>query len=459
LIEIGKERTIARGTRKASRFFDFIGGILVVVWLVRGYLGVSQYTVTLLAVAFGLGLLADTLKTDDRGLGALRGVSSFLGHVAWWCLFTIVLIFFLGWVAGLQSDPLPSIFNSYVPDLAIAMVVFGLASLAFHQGTPSTKRLRASEPALLVRQASTIDMGQTKIMTKTDCIGLPVQKSTKTVGCVVTGDVKAVFDTPMGTVTAAIPGPVTTFGVPFKGEKATEEESQKIAGKGLRDLVAATKVETSMVGETEIEVDLPPYVHVKRDEFQDSVEFGPVSVRRGPKGEIVKIGPISIDADEQSDKWFSRQYWGKHGRFSPWWSLKGTGDWGYISSSGEGVKARWNGSSLELRPASMKLKVGSDGFSYSPQELETYTPLHTLRVTQDKVTLNTKRFTLDVIGARVILRTEDGSKRTDSTELARDLKTLLADTAKKQVSDVLEGQPIELDEMLRGTEELLKKYG
>lgn len=106
----------------------------------------------------------------------------------------------------------------------------------------------------------------------------------------------------------------------------------------------------------------------------------------------------------------------------------------------------------------MKLKVGSDGFTYTPQELETYTPLHTLRVTQDRVTLNTKSFTLDVIGSRVILRAEDGSKSTDSSLLARDLRALLADMAKKQVSDVLEGLPIELDEMLGGTEELLKKY-
>lgn len=106
----------------------------------------------------------------------------------------------------------------------------------------------------------------------------------------------------------------------------------------------------------------------------------------------------------------------------------------------------------------MKLNVSSDGFSYSPNALETYTPLHTLRVTPDKVTLNTKKFTLDVIGTRVILRAEDGSKKTDSEQLAKDLRELLADTAKKQVSDVLGGQPIELDEMLSGTEELLEKY-
>ena len=458
MIEIGKERTLSRDSSEASSFFAFIAGILVVVWLVRGYLGIPQYSEILLVAAFGLGFFQRVLKTDDRGLGALRGVSSFFGNVAYWCLETIILILFLGWVAGLQSDTLAPVFYLFVPDLAIAMVILGLASLAFHQGSPSTRRLRATEPPLFLRQAVAVDMGQTKITTKADSIGLPVKKSNKTVGCVVIGDVKASFDTPMGTVNAAITGPVTTFGVPFKGEKASEEESRKIAGKGLKDLIAATKVETSMVGETEIEVDLPPFVHVNRDEFHDSLEVGPVSLRRGPKGEILKIGPISIDADEHSDRWFSRRYWGKHGRFSPWWSLKGVGDWSYVSSSGEGVKARWNGSSLELRQGSMKLKVGSDGFSYSPQELETYTPLHSLKVTQDKVTLNTKRFTLDVIGARVILRTEDGSKRTDSAELARDLKALLADTAKKQVSDVLEGQPIELDEMLRGTEELLKKY-
>ena len=183
-----------------------------------------------------------------------------------------------------------------------------------------------------------------------------------------------------------------------------------------------------------------------------------MSVKRGPRGDILRIGPITIDADENFESLFRRRYWGKHGRFSPWWSVKGARDSSYIASSGRGVKARWNGSSLDLGPDSMKLKVGSDGFNYSPRELETYTPLHTLRVTQDKVTLNTKRFTLDVVGTRVILRSEDGSKSTDSAQLARDLRALLADTAKRQVSDVLEEQPIELDEMLSGTEGLLKKY-
>ena len=458
MIEIGKDRTLARGSRRAGSLMDFVAGILVLAWLARGIVGITPYSETLLFVAlFGFGLLGDVFKTDTTR-GPVRAVSSLFARVAWWAVTTVILIWILGWIAGLQSDVLQPVFYSLIPDLAITALFLGLVAAATWQAGPSLRKLRATAPPILLKSASQVRLEQTMVSTKGDSIGLPIRKSRRTVGCVVVGDVKAEFDTPMGTVSAMITGPVTSFGIPFRGERASGGQVRGMTGLGLDELIRQTKVETSMVGEAEIEVDLPPFVHVRRDEFQDSVDVGPLSIRSGPKGQVVKIGPISIDADEQSDRWFSRRYWGSHGRFSTWWSLKGAGDWSYISSSGDGVKARWNGSSLELKGGSMKLKVGSDGFSYSPHELETFTPLHTLRVTQEKVTLNTKRFTLDIVGTTVMLRTEDGSKKTESGQLAGDLRTLLADTAKKQVSDVLEGQPIELDEMLSGTEELLKKY-
>jgi hypothetical protein len=454
LIEIGKERTFPRGTRKASSFIGAISAILVLLWLVRGFLGLQQYSATLLIWAFALGFLAAAFKVETSR-GAARAASSFFGELAYQSLAVIIFIFFLGWVAGLQSDALPAIFYSSVPYFVVALIVFGLLSAAAHGAMSASKGLKATNPALFLRQGSTVDMKGTKVSTKNDSIGLPVRKSMKNVGCVVTGDLSIVFETPMGAVNAVMAGPVTTFGVPFRGEKATDGQVQKATGKPLNELIKETRVETTMVGEAEIEVDLPPFVHLNRDQLVESVDIGPLSLRRGPRGEVLRIGPITIDADD-SERWFGR-YWGKHGRFSAWWSLKGAQD-SYISSSGESIRAKWNGSSLELRQGFMKFKVGSDGFTYSSNELETYTPLHTLRVTKDKVTLNTKRFTLDVIGSHVILRTEDGSKSTDSVQLAKDLRDLLAVTAQKQVSDVLEGQPIELDEMLSGTDGLLKKY-
>ena len=456
MIEIGRERTLTRGTRRVASLIEGIAAILILLWLIRGFLGLQQYSAALLIWSFALGFLGVAFKIEPSR-GAARAASSFFGNLAFECFSVIILVFFLGWIAGLQSDALAAIFYASVPYFAVGLIFFGLLSVAARGAIPSGKGLRATAPALFLRQGSTVDMKETRVSTKGDSIGLPVRKSIKTVGCVVTGDLSVVFETPMGAVKAAIAGPVTTFGVPFKGEKATGDQVQKVTGKTIDEVVRETKVETSMVGEAEIEVDLPPYVHINRDQQLDSVDIGPVSFKRGPRGEVVKIGPISIDADD-SDRWFGRRYWGKHGRFSEWWSLKGAQDSSYITSSGESLRAKWNGSSLDLRGGSMKLKVGSDGFTYSPNELETYTPLHTLRVTKDKVTLNTKRFTLDVIGSRVVLRTEDGSKSTDSAQLAKDLRDLLAVTAQKQVSDVLEGQPIELDEMLSGTDGLLKKY-
>jgi branched-subunit amino acid aminotransferase/4-amino-4-deoxychorismate lyase len=107
----------------------------------------------------------------------------------------------------------------------------------------------------------------------------------------------------------------------------------------------------------------------------------------------------------------------------------------------------------------MKLGVGSDSFSYSPTEVKTASPLHSLRVTQGRITLDTRKFTLEVSGDNVVLRTEDKTSSTESKSLASDLRTLLTEAAKKQVKDVMEGTPIDLSEMLAATEEVLARHG
>ena len=106
----------------------------------------------------------------------------------------------------------------------------------------------------------------------------------------------------------------------------------------------------------------------------------------------------------------------------------------------------------------MELSAGSDSFSYSPTEVRTASPLHTLQVTQDKITLDIRKFTLKVSGETVILRTEEKTSRTESKALANDVRSLLTETAKKQVRDVMEGNPIDIGEMLTTTEQALAKY-
>jgi hypothetical protein len=294
-------------------------------------------------------------------------------------------------------------------------------------------------------------MGGTKLAVRHDTVGMPIKGEGRTIGCVLMGDVSASFETPMGTVSAPLVGPVATTGIPFQGRRIGKDEAVKMTGKTPKELIEQFRVDST---QWETPNRLPnvdfPFVHVREDGFGRDVEVGPLKVHEGPDGEHVKIGSVAFDTDGRH----SHKHWKQGGR----WIAKGAGD-SYVRADALGVSAKWNGSSLSLNGDYMKLSTGSDSFSYSPNDIITASPLHTLQVRQDKITLDTRKFTLKISGDEVVLRTEDKTSSTKSNALAGDLRALLTETAKKQVRDVMEGVPIDLSEMLAATEEVLAKHG
>jgi hypothetical protein len=226
----------------------------------------------------------------------------------------------------------------------------------------------------------------------------------------------------MGSVSTSLPGPVTTIGIPFQGRAISKNELVKMTGKGSNELNEET---TSRA--------------------QD-VDVGKLRIRDGCMGDRWKIGPLIFDWDADGEHHPQKR-----------WLAKGVGN-KYVTTDGKSATAKWNGSNLSLGDGAMELSVGSDSFSYSPTEVRTASPLHTLQITQDKITLDTRKFTLKISGDNVILRTEDKTSRTESKALASDLRSLLTETAKKQVRDVMEGTPIDLSDMFTTTEEALAKY-
>ena len=445
MIEIGRERRSAFFTRRAASAFGSMAALLLLVWLVRGFLSISSYSTDLLVASFGLIFLSRAFSTRTRS-GAGRAVSSFLGNVAIGCIIVVIAIWFLGWVASLQSSPLPSGFTNAIPDLVIVAISTGLLAYAVRELTPRRENPFAGGPAILVRADSSAKAGKTTLSAKADTIALPVTKWGRTVGCVLFGDVKASFETPMGPVTASYTRPVTTFGIPFRGDRAGRNDVSRLTGKDTNQLIQEAQLDPKM---TRVDgfghsVDLP-FVHVREDSFGESVDVGPISVREGPDGDSVRIGPWEFNSKEGSDRHSS-------------WLARGAQDSSYLRVSGEEASAKWNGSSLWMKGDSMKLTVGADGFHYSPTEVRTFSPLHTLHVANQKMTLDTRKFTLNVTAERVVLRAESGSKSTDSPALAQDLRTLFTEEAKKHIQDVMKGVPIDLDEMLSSTEEVLKKY-
>ena len=408
---------MSTATRRAAVTLGGISALLGVVWLIRGPLGIQQYSVTILLVGFGLFFLGRVLRTETNS-GAGRALVSLLWNLLAAFVGIILSIWILGWVASLQSDVFPSMISRWVPDLVIGGIAVGLGAYAVQKSGLA----RGRTTPFLVTEGKGPTMEGTRLIVKQDTVGMPIRRQGRTIGCVLLGEVATSFKTPMGMVSASLPGPVTTVGIPFQGRTVSKDDVAKMTGKGSDQLIEETNSRAQ------------------------NVDVGRIRIRDGCMGERWKIGPLIFDWDGDGEHHPKER-----------WLAKGTGS-AYVTTDGHRATAKWNGSSLSIGDGSMKLAVGSDSFSYSPTEVKTASPHHTLQVTQDKITLDTRKFTLKVSGDNVILRTEDKTNRTESKALANDLRSLLTETAKKQVKDVMEGSPIDLSEMFTTTEEVLAKY-
>ena len=418
MIEIGRDSGMSRAIRRIAVTLTGMSALLALVWLIRQPLGIQQYSVIMLLTGFGLYFLGRILRTETSS-GAGRALGSILWNLAATFVAIIVSIWILSWVASLQSDVFPGLISSRVPDLAVGAIATGLG--AFTVQRLSLARKWGAKP-FIVPEGRGPTMEGTRLAVKQDTLGMPIRRGGRTIGCVLLGEVSSSFKTPMGMVSASLPGPVTTVGVPFQGRALSRDEAVQMSGKS------------------------PNQLDEEAISRAQDVDVGRIRIRDGCMGDRWKIGPLIFDWDGDGEHHPKER-----------WLAKGTGS-AYVTTNGHQATAKWNGSSLSVGDGSMELAAGSDSFSYSPTEVKTASPLHTLRVTQDKITLDIRKFTLKVSGDTVVLRTEEKTSRTESKPLANDLRSLLTETAKKQVRDVMEGNPIDISEMLNTTEEALAKY-
>jgi hypothetical protein len=419
LIEIGRDSKVSLATRRIAGTLAGVSMLLGLIWLIRGLIGLQPYSVSLLLAAFGLFFVGRVFRAETKS-GAGRAIVSLLWNFLAAFVGIILTIWIFGWVASLQSDVFPTTVSRWVPDLAVAAITAGLGAYALQKLGLAR---RWGVPPFLVAEGKGPTMEGTRLTVKHDTVGMPINREGRTIGCVLLGEVSTSFKTPMGMVSASLPGPVTTVGVPFQGRKATDDEVVKMTGKSQNQL----SIETASRA--------------------DDLDVGRIRLRDGCMGDRWKVGPLIFDWDGDGEHHPKER-----------WLAKGTGSNAYVTTNGHRSTAKWNGSSLVVGDGSMELSAGSDSFSYSPTEVRTASPLHTLQVTQDKIMLDIRKFTLKVSGDTVILRTEEKTSRTESKVLANDLRSLLTETAKKHVRDVMEGNPIDFGEMLTTTEEALAKY-
>ena len=417
MIEIGRDSRISQAFRRAATTLGGLSALLGIIWLIRQPLGLEQYSLTLLLVSFGLFFLGRLLRTETNS-GPGRALLSILWNLTAVFVMITLTIWIFGWIASLQSDVFPASVSKWVPDIVIGAIVTGLSAYAMQR----TGLARRTMAPFLVTEGRGPTMEGTRLVVKQDTLGMPIRREGRTIGCVLLGEVSTSFKTPMGMVSASLPGPVTTVGIPFQGRSLNRDEAFKMTGIGPEQLVEET------------------------NSHAQDLDVGRIRIRDGCMGDRWKIGPLIFDWDGDGEHHPKER-----------WLAKGTGS-EYFTTDGHRSTAKWNSSSLSLGDGSMELAVGSDSFSYTPTEVRTASPLHSLHVTQDKITLDTRKFTLKISRDNVVFRTEDKTSRTESKALAHDLRALLTEAAKKQVKDVMEENPIDLVEMLTTTEEVLAKY-
>jgi len=417
LIEIGRDSRISLAFKRAATTLGGLSMLLGIIWLIRQPVGLEQYSLNLLLISFGLFFLGRLLRTETNS-GVGRTLVTILWNLAGVFVGLTLTTLIFGWIASLQSDTFPATISSWVPDFVIGAIVMGFSAFALQRSNLAKRTLTP----FLVTEGRGPTMQGTKLVVKQDTVGMPIRREGRTIGCVLLGEVSTSFKTPMGMVSASLPGPVTTVGIPFQGRTVTRDEAFKMTGKGPEQLIDET------------------------NSHAQDLDVGRIRIRDGCMGDRWKIGPLIFDWDGEGEHHPKER-----------WLAKGTGS-EYVTTDGHRSTAKWNSSLLSLGNGSMELSVGSDSFSYTPTEIKTASPLHSLHVTQDKITLDTRKFTLKVSGDNVVFRTEDKTSRTESKALAHDLRSLLTETAKKQVKDVMEETPIDIVEMLSTTEEVLAKY-
>src|SRR5881296_4269122 len=236
LIEIGRDSGLSLATRRIAGTLTGISAILALIWIIRGPLGIQQYSLSLLLAGFSLGFLGRIFRTETIS-GASRALVSFLWNLTWAFVGIILGIWILGWVASLQSDVFPSVFSSWTPSLVVAAITAGLGAYAA-QRLGLARRWRATP--FIVAEGKGPTMEGTKLAVKQDTVGMPIRREGRTIGCVLMGEVSTTFKTPMGVVSALLPGPVTTVGIPFQGRTVTNDEALKMTGKEPDQLIEET---------------------------------------------------------------------------------------------------------------------------------------------------------------------------------------------------------------------------
>ncbi|AAL81197.1 hypothetical protein PFDSM3638_05380 [Pyrococcus furiosus DSM 3638] len=265
---------------KIRDYLKAITGLLLVIWLFKGWLGLEKYNEYMVWAIIGLIVIVEVLGVGRWFGVTLSGIIFSLAKAA----FLISLFLFVGKWLGIPEDfPVTS-------KMAFAyFVVLSIAGILV--GGIETPRIRKKEDIIpkvekKAYEFNDLDFGDVKV--RGEGKAYPLKFGRKRVGWAIEGSVEVEAQTPLGSIRRKLISPVVIWtSQDIKGRKVTANENF------VRTVEALLHQKSLRVREDEVALDLGILKVYDSDNYT-YVKMPFLEIVDTPSGSEVKIGPLKI---------------------------------------------------------------------------------------------------------------------------------------------------------------------
>lgn len=417
---------------KLSSVFSTFVLILILVWLLRGLLQISQYSSYIVYAVILFMLLSKLLqvKIDEGIAGFISSLTSSIGLLS----VEVGILFFIGGYFGLEQE-----FSRYTLPLFVAGILLLILSWRLGVIVPIRRTTLKKEIYSFEDKGMQLDENL-KIRTE-ELLGLPIELGNMLVGCVAIKDLDLDINTTLGKILVPVKAPAIIF-------SSSLNKKNKIRDASTEEYEAARSFYISKKGEEKKSIVKLPFIEVEEyGDFYESVRFGPIRVYEENGESTISITPFIhiVESGERKRKALV---------------LSDNKKKVMVKLDGKKVKASWDGWRLVTDGKSYTfLRKGSVYAKDSLEGLMLKTMNYVLKVSESSVSVDIPGVKLVATPQLLILSSGNKSQRIEDKEISKRFIETIAKIIRNQVSDLLNGIEPNIADVYAGIDSVLKEVG
>jgi len=419
-------------SEELAYIFSTLALILIIVWLLRGTLQVSQYSsyIVYAVVLFMLFSKLLQVKISEGIAGFISSFASSIGSLA----VEVSVMFFIGGYLGLEQE-----FTRYTLPLFVAGIV--LLILSWRLGVIVPIRRTTLKKEIYSFECKGMQLGENLKIRTGELLGLPIEFGNMLVGCVAIKDLDLDINTTLGKILVPIKAPAVIF-------SSSLSKKDKVREASVEEYESARNLYISKKSEEKKSVVKLPFIEVEEyGDFYESVRFGPIRVHEENGESTISITPFIhvVESGKRKEKALV---------------LSDNKNKAMVKLDGKKVKASWNGWRLVTDGESYTfLRKGSVYAKDSIDGLMLKTMNYMLKVSESSVSVDIPGVKLVATPQLLILSSGNRSQKVENKEISKRFIETVARIIRNQVSDLLNGIEPDIADVYAGIDSILKEIG